>query len=363
MAIKDSILPLAKDNGWAVHSFAVDGMDTTAAQLIRAWNPDGCIAYATHDMGLQSDFRAWRKPTVILNAPRAMRGMTAIAHDSHVTGLLAARELLSLGLDRFAYFATSSRQPWVEARFGSFSDELKKRGLSVIRYSSGSIGDWLATLPKPCGLFAANDLMAERIVSEAFSNGIAIPNDIALVGCDDNTQICEHSEVSISSIRPDFPKCARLAVDALEHIMAGKEYIGETIYGDIGTTRRASTRPIAGHPPQIAAMLEHIRLNAFSGITAADVLNRFPGSRRSAEARFRTATGHSILEEIQSVRLAEVERLLANHTVQIGSIASRTGYASENFLARLFKRTYGMTMSAWRSDRNKSAKPSNQWRN
>ncbi len=277
-----------------------------------------------------------------------MHGITAIAYDSCGPGLLAARELLSLGLDRFACFATSSRLPWVETRFRSFSEELKKRGLSATRYSNGSVGDWLATLPKPCGLFAANDLMAENVVVEAFTRGISIPDDIALVGCDDNPLICEHSEVSISSIRPDFPKCARLAVDALGHIMTGRQYTGETIYGDIGITRRASTRPIAGHPPHIAAMLEYIRLNAFSGITAANVLDRFPGSRRSAEARFRKATGHSILEEIQSVRLAEVERLLANHTVQIGAIASRTGYASENFLARLFKRTYGMTMSAWR---------------
>ena len=135
--------------------------------------------------------------------------------------------------------------------------------------------------------------------------------------------------------------------------MEGKPYTGDSIYGDIGVTRRASTRTIVGHPPQIASMLEYIRLNALSGITTTDVLNNFSGSRRSIEARFRGATSRSILEEIQSVRLAEVERLLANPMVQISSIASRTGYASENFLARLFKRTYGMTMREWRNQVHK----------
>ena len=348
-AMKNCILPLSKERGWAVHVFAVGGMDTTAQQLIRAWNPDGCIAYAARSNGLSCDFRKWRKPLVILNAPHPVRGVTAISHDSSATGLLAASELLSLGLDHFACFATISRQPWVETRFEYYAGELKKRGLSVIRYSKGSVGDWLVSLPKPCGIFAANDLMAENIVAEAFARGLSIPNDIALVGCDDNPQICEHAEVSISSIMPDFPRCATLAVDALKCVMEGKSYTGESIYGDIGVTRRASTRPIVGHPPQISAMLEHIRLNAFSGITAADVLDRFSGSRRSLEDRFRKATGRSILEEIQAVRLMEVERLLANPAVQIGSIASRAGYASENFLARLFKRTHGITMSEWRN--------------
>ena len=197
--------------------------------------------------------------------------------------------------------------------------------------------------------------MAERIASEAFARAIDIPDDIALVGCDDNPQICEHAEVSISSIRPDFPRCAALAVDALGNIMEGTPYTGETVYGDVGVTRRASTRRIAGHSPQTAKMLEFIRLNALSGITTADVIGRFPGSRRSSEMHFRKATGHSILEEIMSVRLAEVERLLLNPSVKIGSIASRTGYDSENFLAHLFRRTHGMTMREWRKAKTRRA--------
>ena len=78
-------------------------------------------------------------------------------------------------------------------------------------------------------------------------------------------------------------------------------------------------------------------------------LAQLGGSRRTAEMKFRKATGRSILDEIQSVRLAEVERLLANPLVKIGSIAYRTGYKSENFLARLFKQTHGMTMREWRN--------------
>ena len=347
-AIRDCLLPLAKARGWATHVLAVDGMDTTAKKLVRAWDPDGCIVYAAHTYGLGNDFRTWNKPIVTLNAPYATTGLPSISHDSRMTGSLAAGELLSLGFDNFAFFSSLARQPWVEARFESFNAELRRRGRDVARYGEGPVGRWLSALPKPCGVFAANDLMAERLVSAAFAAGVGIPSDIAIVSGDDNPQICEHAEVSISSIRPDFPRCARLAVEALACEMEGRRYTGERIYGDIGVTRRASTRPTIGHPPQISAALEYIRLNAFSGITAADVLARFNGSRRSGEMKFRKAVGHSILEEIQNVRLNEVKRLLADPSILIGSMAARTGYVSENFLARLFRRTYGVTMRKYR---------------
>ncbi len=351
-ALKDCILPLAKDRDWAVHVFALGGMETTAAKLIQAWNPDGCIVYAASGSGLNGNFGRWRKPTVAMNAKCPIQGIATIAHDSRETGRLAAAELASLGMDTFAFLSTANRAAWAEKRFASFAAEIRRRGRTVLRYAKGSIGDWLAALPKPCGLFAANDLMAERAVSEAVTRKIDIPNEITLISCDDNPQICEHAEVTISSIRPNFPRCAQLTIEALACAMEGLAYKGDVNYGDMGITRRVSTRLIAGHPPRISATLEYIRLHALDGISASDVIGMLGGSRRSAESRFRRATGHSILEEIQSVRMAEVERLLANPSVKIGSIASRTGYRSENFLARLFKRTHGVTMSDWRAQRH-----------
>lgn len=355
-AVRDSLLPLTKERGWAIHVFSVGTLEK-ASRLVKVWNPDGCIVYCAMPGGLNGNFGVWRKPTVTINAPRPVRGATSVVHDSCSTGLLAARELLSLGLDNFAFFAAGACKPWVETRFKHFSSEIERRGLQVRRYHGGSVGAWLESLTKPCGLFAANDIAAERIVSEAIAVGISVPNDISLVSCDDDPQICEHMEVTISSVRPDFPKCAALAVNAMSRAMETKRNGGELVYGDIGVTRRASTRPIAGCPVQVSAMLEYIRLNALSGISSSDVLKRFPVSRRTAETRFRKTVGHSIVDEIQSVRLAGVKRLLADPLVKIGSIASRVGYDSENFLTRLFKRETGQTPSQWRHSMCKPSKP------
>lgn len=342
-AMRDAILPLAKNRGWAVHVLSAATF-VHATSLVKAWAPNGCLVYAAPPSGISGRFGSWRHPVVTLNATCPIRGITGIAHDSAATGELAARELLSLNLDNFAFFSTVVRKPWVNARYKSFAAEIARYGREVTRCQDGRLGDWIASLPRPCGLFAANDIAAERIVSEAFARKIAIPEEIALVGCDDNPQICEHAETTISSIRVDFLKCARLAVEALSCAMDGRPYEGETVYGDIGVTRRASTRRIMGRSALVSKMLEHIRLNALSGIGVSDAVERFGISRRTAEYRMRRATGRSMLEEIQSVRLVEAQRLLADPSVKLGSIASRVGYSSENFFERLFKRTSGMTM-------------------
>ncbi len=347
-AIRHGVLPLAKKRGWAVHVLAAATF-ANASALVRAWSPDGGIVYSAPLSGFSGHFAAWRLPVVTLNAPRTSDGIVAITHDSSATGELAARELLSLNLDNFAFFSTVVRRPWVETRFRSFAAGIARRGRDVLRYSGGDVGAWLASLPKPCGLFAANDTAAERIVSEAFARGIAVPEEIALVGCDDDPHICEHAETTISSIQMDFLTCARLAVEALSCAMEGRPYEGETVYGNTGVTRRASTRRITGRPARVASLLEYIRLNACSGIGVADVVKRFDGSRRTAEYRMRKATGRTILEEIQAVRLNEAKRLLTDPSVKLGSIASRVGYASENYMTRLFKRETGQTPSRWRS--------------
>ena len=132
-AMKENVLALVKERGWAVHVFALGGMDTTVTKLVRAWNPDGCIVYAAHPNGLSGNFRIWRKPVVTMNAPRPMRGISSVVHDSHMTGILAARELLALDLDNFAYFSDAVRMSWTENRFASFADEMKRHGLLVIR--------------------------------------------------------------------------------------------------------------------------------------------------------------------------------------------------------------------------------------
>ena len=346
-AIAESISICSKKREWALHIIAAVNAED-AKSITESWHADGCIVYASSPNGLNRKNINLRVPTVYISPVWESNGKLTVSHDSSITGRVAARELGNLGLDNFAFAADHPMQPWAERRLFTYSSELAKRGRTVNVYDGDDFCVWLRSLPKPSGIFAANDMMAERIVATAKTEGLEVPYDLAVLGCDDDARICEHAETSISSIRPDYTKGGMLAVQMLSAAMEGLETESIQMFGDVGVIHRASTRLTAYRSPVVLEALEYIRLNAFSGISALDVVSRMRGSRRTAENMFRAVTGHSILEEIQSVRLNEVKRLLANPLMKIGAIAARTGYRSENFLTRLFKRETGMTPSQWR---------------
>ncbi|MBR3924262.1 MAG: substrate-binding domain-containing protein [Kiritimatiellae bacterium] len=346
-AIAESISICSKKRGWALHIITAADAEN-AKGIAESWHADGCIVYASSPSGLNLKNINMNVPTVHISPVWECKSKLTVSHDSCITGCVAAHELGDLGLDNFAFAANHPMPPWAEKRLSTYRSELVRRGRTANVYDGGDLRAWLRSLPKPCGIFAANDMMAERIVATAKTEGLEVPYDLAVLGCDDDVRICENAETTISSIRPDYAKGGMLAVQMLADAMDGRN--GEPVqkFGDLGAIHRASTRVTAYRSPVISDALEYIRLNAFSGISASDVLSRMKGSRRSAENMFRAATGHSILEEIQSVRLNEVKRLLSNPLMKIGAIAAQTGYRSENFLTRLFKRETGMTPSQWR---------------
>ena len=328
-----------------------------AAEAIRtanSWSADGGIVYTAKPNGLRCLDEKWPMPTVMISPSETTSAMLTVSHDSYATGKLAAHTLTKLGLDNFAFVADVPFLPWAEKRLETYRWVLSEYGRNVHTFQGGDLAAWLLKLPKGCGLFAANDMTAEKVVAAAKIAGIEVPHDLAVLGCDDDVRICEHSETTISSIRPDYPKGGMLAVQMLADAMEGRNTETIRMFGDIGVIHRASTRLTSYRSPDVSSALEYIRLNAFSGISALDVVSRMKGSRRTAENMFRAATGHSILEEIQAVRLNEVKRLLANPLMKIGAIAAQTGYRSENFLTRLFRRETGMTPSQWRKSRQTS---------
>lgn len=350
-SISDHIAQFAQARAWALHVVVCSRSDERMAErMVKAWHPDGCLIYCAPPHGIPLGLDGLHCPCVFLNPSENVRGRSCVRHDSVATGRLAAQELVRLGLDTFAFMGPNSPFSWSADRLRGFSETLAAQGRTPAIYPGRSLRSWLKHLPRPCGLFAANDALAEKAVATATSAGLSVPADLTILGVDDDTRVCENAEVSLSSIRPDFATCARLAVSALEDQMSNPSApLHAFVYGDEGAVHRASTRLLRGHTPSLLDALEFIRRLALSGITPSDVLARMKGSRRSAETSFRAAVGHSILDEIHSVRLAEVKRLLANSSLPIARITAQVGYTSQNFLARLFKRTFGLSMSEYRA--------------
>ena len=137
--------------------------------------------------------------------------------------------------------------------------------------------------------------------------------------------------------------------ELLEGLLEGRVRSGTTIlYGAKRFAHRLSTRQLKPNRPSVRNALDFIRRHAAEGVSASDVLPLLGGSRRSAEKRFRSSTGKSILEEIMDIRFEKVTALLERRHVQLSSIAGQAGFTSENQLQRRFKARFGMTMLEYR---------------
>ena len=185
-------------------------------------------------------------------------------------------------------------------------------------------------------------------LSVAAHEGIKVPDELSVLGIDDDEDFCESTTPPLSSIRCDFYGGGVRAGEMIGTLLANRlnQELTDS-YGAVRLTIRQSTRRLPKYAPSIRLALETIRLRATDGITAADIIPLIGGSRRSSERNFRAAVGHSILEEILNVRFEKVKELLATPT-PLKTVALLAGFSSSNNLQRLFKARFGMTLTDYR---------------
>lgn len=332
--------------------------------LIRFWNPDGCIFEDSISRCAKADIHGVGDiPTVFVNCEMAKRlkALNTITVNSQEIGALAAREFLAVGLQNFAYYGFSEFQ-WSDERLEGFAAALRLNGRKCSAFKRSfknadrtyrkKLVDWVESLPQQCGIFAANDLLATELINACSLVGRKIPDDVCIIGVDNDVESCESMRPTLTSINPDFVKEGFWAAGALAKIMQGKKLTDEErTFGVPVVVRRQSTRRLKVRTADMTAALEFIRLNACRGISSKDVFALFSCTRRRVEQRFRAELGHSVLEEINAVRLAKAEELLRRPNVAIESIAGSCGFQSTAHLRVLFRRVTGLSLRAWREMR------------
>ena len=364
--VVDGVKDIAAKADWHVQEVNVRPTHKNLEELRKFWNPVGAIVDAGAGINelSEADLRAF--PVVFIDHDPATlpRGAFSVCHDSAATATLAAKELLSTGFANFAYVTFHERRFWDEEREAAFTKavELNGKQCSVFRTGNASSADsvshlrrlreFVASLPKPCGVFAANDRTAENVLTVARMLNLSMPNDLSVIGVDNYVNVCENTSPTLTSVEPDFRRAGASAAMMMMEIAQSKgNFAGERkrVYGPLRVVRRASTRIIKRDDAEVAAALEIIETKACTGLTAAQVVRLFPCSRVYAEMRFRRATGQSILEAIQAVRLERAKELLRNPNQQLKSIADFCGFKSQNALCKFFLKKTGKTMSAWRA--------------
>ena len=217
---------------------------------------------------------------------------------------------------------------------------------------------WLKSLPKPCGLLVCSDLFAKTIYDACRRARLQIPEQIAILGVDNEIEIDEQLTPSLSSVLPDFSGAGRLAAETLEQALNDRRTTRRklrTRYGVKYVVERESTQDAKGSGRMVTTALELIRANALSGITVESIMRNTNVSRRLLELRFREIVGHSIRDEILGIRLAEVRRQLTETSRSIDSITYACGWKSPTALKILFKRRFGLSLSDYRKRARRGA--------
>lgn len=362
------IYDYAKTRQWNVQVIEHQPSVKNIKLLLDFWHPDGVIVECSmckrDDALLANVFGETPVSYLFCNTDKVRRNSIRIVRDNESLGRLAAREFLSLGLKSFAYFGFSGLL-WSESRQRAFAVALKQNGHDVTCMSREFFEDgrnaaesgfrerfvkWLKALPKPCGLLTANDLLAVEVLNVCRVQGIKVPNEISVLGVDNDEIACENATPTLSSIRMNFDEGGYQAALLLDERLSEQGGKGRDCCAIpvAGLTRRQSTRLLPRANSDVSRALEIIRIKACEGLRPKDVIAELGCSRRILEMRFKESTGHSIGDEICTVRMQYVKELLLRSNVQIESIAARCGWKSPARLRVAFHALEGLSMRRWR---------------
>lgn len=197
------------------------------ADLLTFWHPDGCIV--EHSVPNAMPAQPFGSiPVVYLDRVPSGGSPLCVFYDDATCVKLASDELFSLGLLHFAYVPWITRTPYSVARKTKFERLVMKRGGTFSTCSEKHANDakslraFLMSLPLPCGILACNDFIARKVADACVGCGLSIPDDMALVGIDNDSSLCENGSVSLTSVRRDFFGAGEAAVQLLAERMAAQ---------------------------------------------------------------------------------------------------------------------------------------------
>ena len=359
----------AHAHGWTVQILAMPADAAAIRSLLKLWKPDGVVG------GLHfASIRAFASiPLVIIGSPggRSPGYARYVANNPVPTVSLAVEELRRLRYPDYAFAGACTDEPWCAERERAFRAALARYGLDCRSFLPDAreredspsrhraLRAWLATLPKPCALLAANDTVGRSVLAAAKALGIRVPDELAVCGVDNDTETCLHASPTLTSVEPDFYRGGFLAGETIVRSVE-KRTTGPKVatFGALRVRRRESTSPAVVRDSLARKALSCIAERAASGLTAADVAGLFKCSRRSAEMRFRRATGLSILEAILAERVETAKALLRRPDLKLEAVATMSGWKTYSVFRRHFTAACGLPPSDWRASRAAARQPS-----
>lgn len=342
---------------WSFHLME-QGRGAEPPAWLKGWKGDGILARIETPAIASAVARA-KLPAVDLSAARLLQKLPWVETDDAQIASLAVGHLLERGFKHFA-FCGDARFQWSIWREQYFTQRLREAGHDCRTHSGWSgAGDpaaerraliaWLRSLPKPVGVLACYDIRGQQVLDACRQAGLAVPDEVAVLGVDNDELLCELAAPPLSSVIPNTHRTGYEAAALLDRMMSGEEVAAEPhLIPPLGIAARQSTDVLAIDDREVVRAMQFIRAHACEGIDVSDVLAVVNVSRRVLEQRFRKLLRRSPHEEILHLRLARVQQLLSETDLPLYLIAEATGFEHVEYLSVAFKRELGLTPRQFR---------------
>jgi LacI family transcriptional regulator len=331
----------------------------TLLSRLKNWNADGIIMRENQYM---DDILSLGLPTIVAAYSKKLPNTPQILSNNTEVGKIASNHLTEHGFRNFAYCGFDD-QYWSIERGNGFRENLQQNGFKTHFYHAPTsmrerlwenepyhMARWLAVLPKPVGILTCTDERAQQIIEAAHIANLTVPDEVAVIGVDNDEMICEITRPTLTSIDIGSEKAGYEAAALLDKMINGSQKKVKNVVGHpITIHMRESTDIIAIEDQDVRTALHYIYEKApIESLKVQDVVNQTTVSRRMLENKFNKLLKRTILHEIKRVRIQQISKLLLESKMNISEIAVATGFKSIQNISRYFSETVGISPVEYR---------------
>jgi LacI family transcriptional regulator len=354
---------LQEHTRWSVY-FEPHGLDSPPPSWLPSWKGDGMLV-RINSRQMADAILGTGIPAVDLRGVIPNLGIPFIGVDNVPVSKLGFDHLHSCGLRNFAFCGTPrGAVPNQDLRCDYFVAAAREAGYTCSAYcceptqgrpltweeQQQGIVEWLKTLPTPVGVMTCHDDRGQQVLDACRRAGLAVPDQVAVLGVDNDPNLCNLCNPPLSSIDVNPARIGYEAAVLLEKMMTGAPAPTEPclLGPPRGIAARHSTDLLWVEDEEVAASIRFIREHACEGITVRDVLNQTSNSPSALEKRVKKTLGRTIKAEISRVRLARAKLLLTETNWPVAKIAERCGFGEPKYFSAVFHKTVGMKAMDYR---------------
>jgi LacI family transcriptional regulator len=326
---------------------------------IKEWEADGIIMRNTSQELNYLDFKI---PIInVLHYKRRENRIPLVKTECESISKLAAEHLIGLGYKNFGYCGFNNLD-WSIERFNFFDQFISKAGYitqSFFRPEAETytawkkeqllLAKWLTKLPKPVGIMACNDDRGHHVLEACKIADLRVPEDVAVLGVDNDTLVCEMCDPPLSSIALNTENAGYETAELLDKLMRNTEMTGQVILvAPTHVVSRHSTDIFSINDDNVVKALSFIYKNVRNKIMVEDIVKVTSLSRRSLETKFKKNLGRSIMEEVRRMRIEIISKLLIETDMSIAEICNTFSFIDMDHIARYFKKEKGIGLREFR---------------